>query len=140
MTDAKVVHDFAISAEQLWELIGDFGDVEKWSTSGGSCEQEGEGIGSIRTLTMDDGRIIVDRLDDFGDQFYRYSIVESPLPFKEYQATMRVTSDGEDSCQLTWSSEFEPKGMSDAEAIAYIEGVYRWGISMMVESIHKNSQ
>ncbi len=134
MTQAKVVHDFRISADQLWELIGDFGDVEKWSTTG-TCVQDGEGVGALRTLTMPDGRVIVDRLEDIGDRTYSYSIVESPLPFYKYLARMEVVPTGEGKCQLIWSSEFEPKGMTDEKAIAYIESVYHWGIGMMVETL-----
>ncbi len=138
MTRAKVVHVFDESADQLWELIGDFGDMEKWST-GGTCVQEGEGVGALRTITMDDGRVIVDRLEDFGGRHYSYSIVESPLPFHRYLAKMEVMPLSEEKCQLVWSSDFEPKGMSDEEAIEYIEGVYHWGISMMIETLKREN-
>ena len=123
MAQAKVVHDFDVSADQLWELVGDFGDVGKWSTAG-SCVQKGEGVGALRTLTMDDGRIIVDRLEEIGERSYSYSIVESPLPFHRYLARMEVIPTSEEKCQLIWSSEFEPKGMTDEKAIEYITGVY----------------
>ncbi len=134
MTQAKVVHGFEVSADRLWNLIGDFGDVEKWSSSG-SCVQTGEGVGSLRTLTMDDGRIIVDRLEEVGDRTYSYSIVESPLPFHTYLAKMEVIPTSEEACELIWSSEFEPKGISDEKAIQFITGVYHWGIDMMVETV-----
>ena len=29
MLTATVVHEFGIPSEELWELIGDFGDMEK---------------------------------------------------------------------------------------------------------------
>ena len=138
MAQAKVVHDFAVSADDLWELIGDFGDVGKWATSG-SCVQKGEGVGALRTLTMDDGRTIVDRLEDIGDRSYSYSIVESPLPFLTYLAKMEVTPTSDEECQLEWSSEFEPKGITDEQAVEYIEGVYHWAIGMMVETLEKGS-
>ena len=115
MTQAKVIHDFDVSADQLWELIGDFGDVEKWSTSGGTCVQDGEGVGALRTLTMADGRVVVDRLEEVGNRSYSYSIVESPLPFHTYRAKMEAKSTTGEKCQLIWSSEFEPKGMSGEE-------------------------
>lgn len=136
MTQAKVVHMFDVSADQLWELIGDFGDVGKWSTSG-SCVSEGDGVGALRTLTLDDGRIIVDRLEDFGNWHYSYSIVESPLPFHRYLAKMEVMFTSAEKCKLIWSSDFQPKGMNDEKAIEYIEGVYHWGIGMMIEALKR---
>ena len=64
MLTASVVRRFNIAADQLWDLIGDFGHMQKWT--GGSlesCVQEGEGVGSLRCLTLADGRVIVDRLE-----------------------------------------------------------------------------
>ena len=94
-------------------------------------------MGALRTLTMDDGRIIVDRLEEIGERSYSYSIVESPLPFQWYRAKMEVTATTQVTCQLTWSSEFEPKGISDEKAIKYITGIYHWGIGLMVETLEK---
>ena len=139
MAQGKVTHDFDVSADQLWELIGDFGDVEKWATSG-TCVQEGEGVGALRTLTRGDGRVIVDRLEEVGDRSYSYSIVESPLPFNRYLAKMEVIPTSNERCRLIWSSEFEPKGMSEDKATEYINGVYHWGIGMMIEALEKGTR
>jgi hypothetical protein len=134
--NASVVREFGIPAEDLWELIGDFGNMAKWSGTGPeSCVQDGEGIGSLRTITLANGQKIVDRLEASDDLRYTYSIVSSSLPFSSYRATMAVAPVGTSRSQLTWSGEFEPKGITDAEAIEATEGMYHYGISLMEKTI-----
>ncbi len=136
MAQAHVSHRFPISADALWALIGDFGDVGKWSgRPPEACIQDGEGIGALRTLTLADGGQIVDRLDAQGPYFYSYSIVTSPLPVKAYTATMAVAAIDDGTCELTWRGDVEPDGVSDAEAVALFEGFYRYGIALMEKRI-----
>jgi hypothetical protein len=136
MATAEIKHVFPVSANQLWDLIGDFGDTGKWSgRPPEACVQSGQGIGALRTLTIEDGRQIVDRLDAMGERFYSYSIVTSPLPVASYSATMAVTPVNGTSSELTWSGQFEPSGMSDAQAVAFFENVYRAGIAMMEKAV-----
>lgn len=138
MPQAKMVHVFPMPVQELWALIGDFGDTGRWSgRPREACVQEGQGIGSLRTLTLDDGRQIVDRLDAMGKNFYSYSIVSSPLPVSSYKATMAVTPIDETSSQLIWSGEFQPVGMSDVEAISFWENIYRMGIGLMEKTISR---
>jgi hypothetical protein len=136
MATAEMKHIFPLSADQLWDLIGDFGDTGKWSRRPSeACVQSGEGIGALRTLTVEDGRQIVDRLDAVGEKFYSYSVVTSPLPVTSYKATMAVKPLNSTSCEFTWSGEFEPIGISDTQAIAFFENVYRSGIAMMERTV-----
>ncbi|MEQ1819186.1 MAG: SRPBCC family protein [Terricaulis sp.] len=102
---------------------------------GSACVQDGEGIGALRTLTLEDGRQIVDRLEAQGPYFYSYSIVSSPLPVSAYKATMAATPIDATSSQLTWSGEFAPIGMSEREAIRFWESIYRMGVGLMENTI-----
>ena len=135
MTAVEVIHNFTVSADTLWELIGDFGDMDKWSTGGGSCVVEGDGIGALRTVTTADGRVIIERLEAETELSYSYSIVSSPLPVESYEATLALVRTGKNSCQLQWSSRFEPKKVTEEQAVAYIEKIYGWGIGMMKETL-----
>ena len=135
MVKAIVTHEFDVSATQLWDLIGDFGDMTKWTgTPPETCVQEGEGIGSLRTLNFQEGRTIVDRLDAQTENSYSYSVVSiesCPLPYKSYQATMSVEPVDESSSKLSWSGEFEPDGISDEESVEYAKNMYNVGIDRM---------
>jgi hypothetical protein len=131
-----LTHHFAVSAQKLWAMIGDFGDTGKWpGRPPEGCVQDGDGIGALRTLYLADGRVIVDRLEAQGEYYYSYSIVKSPLPVKSYRATMSVAPLTGESCTFTWSENIEPAGMTDEEAVAFFEDVYRSGIAMMNRTI-----
>ena len=135
---AQLKHQFAIPVDELWVMIGDFGNVGKWSgRPPEACVQEGEGIGALRTLTLDDGRQVVDRLDAQGDDFYSYSIVSSPFPVTSYAATMSVAAVDAATSELTWRGSIEPDGMTDAEAVALFENIYRYGIGLMEKQIER---
>ena len=135
---AHLKHQFAIPVDTLWVMIGDFGDVGKWSgRPPEACVQQGEGIGALRTLTLDDGRQVVDRLDAQGDDFYSYSIVSSPFPVTSYAATMSVAAVDAATSELTWRGTIEPEGMTDAEVVALFENIYRYGIGLMEKQIER---
>lgn len=140
MPTATITHIFPLPAAELWSIIGDFGDTSKWSgRPAEACVAEGIGVGALRTLTVADGRVIVDRLERQGELYYSYSIAmvpgTIPLPVKSYRATMSVAPLDEANCTFTWSGMFEAQGISDADAVAFFEGVYRSGIAMMVKTL-----
>ena len=136
MATAEIRHIFPLSADQFWDLIGDFGDTGKWSgRPPEACLRSGRGVGALRTLTLADGRQIVDRLEAQGDKFMTYSIVTSPFPVVSYKATMAVSPLGPKSCEFSWSGEFEPSGQTDTQSVAFWENIYRSGIAMMERTI-----
>ncbi len=136
----KLEHVFPVPVQVLWDLIGDFGDTGRWSGSPPeACVQEGEGIGALRTLTMADGRRIIDRLEAQGPYFYSYSIVSSPLPVSAYRATMAAAPIDAATSQLTWSSELEPVGMTEADAVTYWTRIYTMGVGLMEASLARSA-
>jgi hypothetical protein len=42
---------------------------------------------------------------------------------------VQVTDKGNGTCNVNWSSTFEPKGAPEADAIKVVEGIYRGGIA-----------
>ena len=138
MAKATVQQEFDIPSEQLWELIGNFGNMSKWTgLPADTCVQKGEGVGCIRTLTVPRGTI-VDRLDTIMENSYSYSVInaaESPLPFESYKATMRVDPVSSTKSRLTWYGEFEPDNISEEEAVSNVENMYKMGIDMMKAAI-----
>lgn len=136
MLHVTVTKKFDVSVEALWDHIGDFGNMSKWTgAKPESCVQEGEGVGSLRRLTLADGGVIIDRLEAQDDRSYTYSIVTSPLPYKSYRATMRVAPLDDQTSELTWSCDFEPKGLTDEEAIANTKNMYAYGIRLMEKTL-----
>ena len=98
----------------LWRAVRDFGAVDRWHPLvARSLIEDGrpaDRVGCVRHLTLKDGGVIRERLLALSDKehFFSYSILESPLPVANYEATLRLlpVSDGDASYAL-WSVEFE---------------------------------
>ena len=61
MADAIVKGDFTVSADKLWELVRDFGNVS-WIQGVTKVELEGEGPGMFRVFHVGDGPAVRERL------------------------------------------------------------------------------
>jgi hypothetical protein len=139
MLRVEAEHVFALPVDTLWAILGDFGQTGKWSgRPPEACVQEGAGIGALRTLTIEDGRVIVDRLEAQTPHSYTYSVVSGPLPFKSYRATMAVEAIDANTSRFRWIGDFEPLGLSDDKTIAFLRNVYASGIAMMRRTIEGN--
>ncbi len=133
MASVNVKEEVAASADQVWQIMADFGGIDKWADPNliKSCESDGNSAGALRTITLADGAVIRERLEaiDAGARRFTYSILgECPLPVKDYVATAKVTETGDGSCQVDWQSTFEPVGPA-GEAEKIIQGVYTGGVA-----------
>jgi mxaD protein len=124
------------SADQVWQVLRDFNGLPAFIAAIKKSTMEGEGIGALRTLTLEGGGPpIVERLETFDEQAktLSYSIVTSPLPLSNYLSTVEAIDRGPSQCEVKWYSTFEPRGASEAEAVKVVEGVY----SAAFEGLHK---
>jgi hypothetical protein len=118
------------SADKVWKTISDFNGLPKFVAAITHSSIEGSGVGALRTLTLaGGGPPIVEKLErwDAKTRTLSYSIVKSGLPVQNYLSTMEVLDAGKDKSELKWSSTFEPKGVSEAQAKKIVEGVYTAG-------------
>ena len=129
MVEAKVVREVAAPGADVFGVLCVFDGVK----SGGPIDAvsyEGEGIGMVRSLTMGGGQVI-ERLDvlDEDSLTMTYSIIndDSPLPFSNYSATVKINDNGDGSCTVDWTGTFDPKGDSEA-AINTATGIYAGAI------------
>jgi hypothetical protein len=133
MPSVNVQEQVAASAEQVWQVLADFGGVEKWSDPRfiKSCTCDGNEPGAVRTITLADGAVIRERLEavDHDARRFSYCIVGTcPLPVANYLATAKVTELPSGGCQVDWQSTFEALGSTD-EAEKMIRGVYTGGVA-----------
>ena len=130
MVNVKVSERIEASADRVWELFRDFGGVQRFSAGIEKVEVAGSGIGAVRTLSLPGGIALQERLEAFDDRGRRlqYAIVGGPIPVTGYLATIEVKDEGT-ACRVDWSSTFEPKGISDDQGRAMIEGVYKGGLA-----------
>jgi Polyketide cyclase / dehydrase and lipid transport len=122
-----------IDAEKndLWAKFGGWCQIAEWHPAIKSCVESKEGDASFRTLTLQDGGIIKEKLLETNGTSYRYAIIESPLPVKNYEAAFSVTPDDDDldEVNVVWAATYDPAdGKEAAEARKTIDGIFKDGI------------
>ncbi len=118
-------------AEEVWALIGEYGHLDKWHPAVVKLELSGDGGNGIyRSLTLPDGAILKEKLQSYSldDMTYSYSIVEGPLPVRNYVSRITVRpGDNAGQSVIEWSSSFDPAGVEEAEAKKIVGGIYTAG-------------
>ncbi|MGE5115921.1 MAG: SRPBCC family protein [Betaproteobacteria bacterium] len=129
MAKVKMETKVPVSADALWQTVGGFNALPKWHPAVASSEATGDAKGSTRTLSLAGGGKLVERLEDADPKrrSYRYSIVAGPLPVADYTAEVHVIDNGDGTSTLEWSSDFEPKGASEQDALGVVRGIYQAG-------------
>lgn len=120
---------------KLWATYGGWCAIKDWHPAIKDCKESKEGNDTFRTLTLADGGIIKEKLVEMQKRLYRYEIIESPLPVKNYSAQFALTPDDDDADELNfaWSAVFDAKDKPDREARDVIDGIFKDGL----ESIRK---
>lgn len=132
MTEVIVRDVIAAPVDAVWELVGDFGAVDRWSAIE-RCSVEGDGVGAVRTLAMPGGLSLRERLEAFDadGRSFSYSIVEpTPLPLRGYRSTLSL-EERDGKCAVDWRGTFEPVGVSEDQAKKMVQGIYTGGIAAL---------
>lgn len=134
MAKVDEMQALAASAEQVWRLIGGYGALSEWHP--GVERSVLEDGGRVRRLSLHGGGSLLERLHAFSERerSYAYSIEEGPLPVASYRSTLSVRDrGGKRGCEVYWSGEFAPAGVSESEAMAVIRGIYRAGLDTLAK-------
>ncbi len=128
MANVSVTQELPVPAQMVWSTIGGFNALPDWHPAVEKSEIEKGDGGTIRTLSLAGGGTIVEKLEkvDENERIYSYSIMESPLPVANYTASIRVKATA-GGCEVEWSSDFEPSGAPESDAVATIRGIYEAG-------------
>ena len=115
---------------QVWAKLGGWCAIADWHPVIAKCEEQTEGGKKRRVLTTKDGGVIKETLLETTETGYSYQIDESPLPVANYSATFAVVpdKDAKDEINVAWSAKFDPKGATEAEAKAVIDGIFKAGL------------
>jgi carbon monoxide dehydrogenase subunit G len=126
MVNVHLARDFDISAERVWALLEDFGDIN-WAPGIDRIEVIGDGIGMTRRLHiagMDPIDEVLTAMDKSAMTF-AYDIPRGiPMPVTQYSANAKVTSLGEGRCHVDWYGRAEPAGVSEKDVAEMISGAY----------------
>ncbi|MEE1731179.1 MULTISPECIES: SRPBCC family protein [Streptomyces] len=136
MATTTATIELPVPADRVWQLIGGFGSLPDWLPYIPTSEAS-EG-GRVRTLTNEDGGVIVERLEAFDDaaRTYSYSILQAPFPVTGYLSTIAVHA-GKDpaGARVEWSGTFTPDGIGEAEATGLFLGIYADGLAALKQSL-----
>ena len=78
---------FAAAADDIWAIVRDFGRLDDWLPPVVVCRTDRDGIGALRTLTLGDGAVVVERLEALDDaaRTLTYSMADAgPMPLVDY--------------------------------------------------------
>lgn len=117
-------------AKEVWKWVSNFSALDKYVEAISDCTIEGSGIGAVRTLTLQDGGKVKERLEEIDHEktTLKYSMLDSPMPVANYTGTMQVRELGNNKSEFTWSSEFEVTQGSEKEIKEAMEGLYSLGV------------
>lgn len=141
-TRQKVTETVEINApaDKVWAVLGNFQDMS-WHPAVTSTEGKGGNeVGATRTLTLDGGGQIFEKLNKYDEagKTLSYEITEvdvKVVPVTNYAAHLTVTPDG-DKSKVEWKSAFyrgfvnndPPPELSDEAAVKAITGIFQSGL------------
>lgn len=119
-----------MTADEAWEMVGDFGDMS-WHPAIARTElRTGDGH-TDRVLTVaSTGAQAVERLTGSSARSYSYESLSTPSPTRNYRAEFTV-ADENGQARVVWTSTFEPKGVSEEEAVAAMTRIYDAGLNAL---------
>jgi carbon monoxide dehydrogenase subunit G len=154
-TRQKVTETIEInaSAEEVWAIIGNFGDAHVWLPMVESTESAGGNTeGATRVLTLGPDVKIYETLKKHDDakMSYSYKIPVDThdvaiLPVNNYSSTVSVKASDSGGSIVTWKGAFyrgypnndPPDDLNDEAAVAAVTGVYQAGLAHLKELAEK---
>ena len=129
---------FAATADKVWAIVREFGRLDEWLPPIETCVADREGIGALRTLTLADGAVIVERLEAHDDdaRTLTYSMADAgPMPLVDYVSTITVSKNPDGTATMRWSGSFGVSGAEEGDVVASIQGLYRTGLDAVGERL-----
>lgn len=127
-------------AAKVWALVSDFSAWEKWHPAVKSTKTEEKDGSTFRTLTLQDGGTIVERLKEKNDadMQLKYEIVEGVVPVSNYNSKITVKDTGNGETTVEWFGRYYrkyvlnppiPPGEDDESAKKAVDGIYQSGLA-----------
>lgn len=122
--------------DKVWSVINSFGGLHQWHPWFVSTTLHSQPDGLHRTIMIGDGTWFYEKLEDYSrsDRSLSYSIVDTPVPIKNYLSTIKVTPAG-DGSKVTWSSTFDSAGMPDQDLANLISDAYKVGLQNISDMV-----
>jgi hypothetical protein len=131
--------------DSVWGVIRDFNALPAWHPMIADSRIENgfasDKVGCIRAFRLRDGGELREQLLSLSDYDYEctYSILDSPMPIRNYIATLKLTpvTDGNRTF-AEWSAEFECEESQERELADDIgQGVFQAGFNALKQRFGK---
>lgn len=123
-----------VTASRLWPLVRWDGRWLDWYPGAVGMEVAGTAKGDLRRLRLRDGSDLVQRLDHVSriEDAYTYSVIAGTYPVSAYLAQVRVLPhDADGRATLVWTANFQPAGVAEDAAEAFIRRLYQAGFDSL---------
>ena len=109
-----------LTADSLWELITQVGEVPKFLPMITECRLDGD----RRLCTMADGSKLKETIvtNDSMRRRLAYTITEAPFPMEFHSASMQVVPDGA-GARLIWITDIKPDGLVEGIAPLFDQAI-----------------
>ena len=129
--------DIPLGLSEVWAQVGDFCAIGDWHPVVAECSLVEEDGATHRMLTLGDGGLIKEAHTGAEANSYSYSIIEGPLPVKDYSATFMAAGD-DSNTTITWTATFSADGVSDDEALNVIgNAVFDAGLAAIRDQLEQ---
>jgi hypothetical protein len=129
MAEVSVCEGYDVPAEEMWQRIGDPADIYRWHPAIEATEMADGG--KTRIDTLPDGARVSETILEQGERHHTYRIDESPLPVENLVGTIRVRDEQGSACVVEWDASFDAVGVSDAEAVELVRGIFQAGLDAL---------
>lgn len=123
--------DIKATPDRIWAAIGRFSSIGDWHPAIVSCTEDGKTPPTRRLIAAGGVAPFIERETSRNDGQYHYSycFVSSPLPVKNYSATLEVFETTPGCCTVTWSGSYFPDDGTDEEVGQTIINIYEQGLA-----------
>ena len=118
---------FETGVAPIWDLLADFNGLPALLSEAVSSSVEGEGVGMVRTVTLDDGKKMHESLIGIHHDVFRLSYAmrdPSPFPWKHYFCTQQLQSLGGGETHFLCTGYYQLSGATDAEIRSLLQPAY----------------
>jgi mxaD protein len=127
----------------VWKLMGEFNALDVWLPPIVSSTLTGEAtkLGAIRVLDLGGNASVTEKLVAYSSarHSYSYAFLKSPLPVKNYVATIELRATPDGKTLIKWYSTFDANGAPDDKAKEAIQGIYDVGLAKVASIFRKAS-
>jgi mxaD protein len=124
-----------MDAESAWRRLGGFGDVGEWHPMLKSVDSESDTPGAMRIARGADGGTQIERLEAYDAErhAYRYTIEETEMPVRDYQAEFRIDADPDGESRVTWRAQFDDAGEDPSAGTEAVREFLHAGVQALEE-------